>query len=468
MALLAKSFADLITYTRASAAGRFNWAGLFEMLAANQPRFDYDPATVTSSTTPATIAKGSVTLAVGRAFSVGDEVQISADASNYMQGVVTAATANSVTVSVVTTVGAGSSSNWTVIVFRGLLMEGQRTNLFLQSENLASSSWTKSGYSVTGGAESIRGDNSAFTLTPTGNGSQPQLYQSVAVSGAAQSVSFTVKSAGAVGAYVQLQGATSINSGCRVVVDLATGVATSISYFGGGFSNGTVRVRSLGKGRWRITLTAATLTTEPVRGLLGPSASPNSVIQVNTGDVLICEMPQFETGGFATSYVPTTTAAATRAKDNATSPLSPWYNQTEGTIYAEATISGAEASGNTSVSLTSGLSISERVIGLQVSTVVRGGCLGSAGQDTALLSVPGFPAPTVGTLYKAAMSFAVNDARAAVNGQLCTPDTNTPQPVPTLMNIGSMANNQSFYGHIRRIRYWPKRLTNSELQALTA
>lgn len=45
MALVQKQFGDLITFTRSSAGGRFNESGLFEMVPANQPRFDYDPVT---------------------------------------------------------------------------------------------------------------------------------------------------------------------------------------------------------------------------------------------------------------------------------------------------------------------------------------------------------------------------------------------------------------------------------------
>lgn len=45
MALIQKSFSDLITFTRASGGGRFNELGVYEWLPANQPRFDFDPVT---------------------------------------------------------------------------------------------------------------------------------------------------------------------------------------------------------------------------------------------------------------------------------------------------------------------------------------------------------------------------------------------------------------------------------------
>lgn len=40
------NFADIITFTRASAAWRFNSSGVLEQVAADEPRFDYDPVTL--------------------------------------------------------------------------------------------------------------------------------------------------------------------------------------------------------------------------------------------------------------------------------------------------------------------------------------------------------------------------------------------------------------------------------------
>lgn len=42
---VSKSFSDIITFTRSTTGGRFNEKGLYEVVAVNQPRFDYDPIT---------------------------------------------------------------------------------------------------------------------------------------------------------------------------------------------------------------------------------------------------------------------------------------------------------------------------------------------------------------------------------------------------------------------------------------
>lgn len=46
MNLVNKAFGEIINFSRASAATRINASGLIESVAANQPRFDYDPATL--------------------------------------------------------------------------------------------------------------------------------------------------------------------------------------------------------------------------------------------------------------------------------------------------------------------------------------------------------------------------------------------------------------------------------------
>ncbi|SDK40756.1 Putative Ig domain-containing protein [Pseudomonas delhiensis] len=204
------------------------------------------------------------------------------------------------------------------LTLRGLLIEEQRTNLFLQSTNLTSASWVKGQFTVASGQPSVFGDNSAFSLAPTSNGIQPQFYQSVGISGTVQTISWIVKSDGATAAYIQLQGATTINSGCRVLVNLANGVLSAISYFGSGFNNAVATAIPLGNGRWLVSLTATTITGENIRGLIGPSTSSSSVTTVNTTDGLIVECPQFEAGAFPTSYIPTTSSQVTRAADVAT------------------------------------------------------------------------------------------------------------------------------------------------------
>ncbi|WP_160286821.1 YmfQ family protein [Pseudomonas knackmussii] len=237
---------SIMSLKRAGAGTYMDAAGLLQIAAADEPRFDYDPVTLQP---------------------------------------------------------------------RGLLIEEQRTNLFLNSENFAASSWAKSSYTVTPGAPSVKGDNSAFTLRGTSDGISPQLFQSCALTGSLAAVSFVVSSAGASYAYVQLQGAVSINTAIRAIVSLSDGTYNT-QVFGTGFSTPLVFVSSLGSGRFRITLAGAVnLTGENIRGLLGASMSATSVSTVTMAQGLNAECAQFEGGAYPASYIPTTSSQVTRAAD---------------------------------------------------------------------------------------------------------------------------------------------------------
>ncbi|WP_315807490.1 phage head spike fiber domain-containing protein [Pseudomonas sp. C9-3] len=405
MALTQKNLTDLITITRAGAGMRHNALGLLETIPGNEPRFDYDPATRQ---------------------------------------------------------------------LRGLLIEEQRTNLFLWSSDLSKSSWNKGGMGVLPGQSSIKGDQSACLLTPLADNSQPQLTQSVAItSGKTYTVSFVVTSAGAGAAYIQLQGATSINSACRVVVNISTGAVAPVAYFGAGFSGATAAAIPLGNNRWRLTLSALiTLEGESIRGVLGPSRSSSSAVPVNITDALVVELPQLELGAFASSIIETSAAQATRASDIvALTSLSPWFNPMQGTLYVEASVSSVPVgnAGATGAGITGNVGIAERVIGLQfTATLMRAGGIGTGGADTALFSITG--TPLAGKIYKGAAAWAAGDARGAVNGTLSAQITTSPIPGPlSRMSVGAITGgSQLLNGHVRAIRYYPRRLSDVELQALTA
>jgi hypothetical protein len=83
-------------------------------------------------------------------------------------------------------------------------------------------------------------------------------------------------------------------------------------------------------GRYTMLFTANGNGTVNLRAGAGTTAALGG-----TGSITLSR-PQCEAGSFATSYIPTTTATVTRSEDRASvNTLSPWYNATEGTLYAE-------------------------------------------------------------------------------------------------------------------------------------
>jgi len=168
--------------------------------------------------------------------------------------------------------------------------------------------------------------------------------------------------------------------------------------------------------------------------------------------------PQLEQGAFATSYIPTTTAAATRAADSAVvTPISSFYNQAEGTLFcqysrqdfAAAILQFDDNSNSNRWFFGTGTAGGPRIN----STFTSNLNLGSAIQ--------------AGQLVK---QIAVVDGAgiaAARDGVLYGPEAMTSaKPTITHLRIGrSASSNANCY--IRKIAYWPKRLTNTLLEQLT-
>jgi hypothetical protein len=179
--------------------------------------------------------------------------------------------------------------------------------------------------------------------------------------------------------------------------------------------------------------------------------------------------PQLEQGAFPTSYIPTTAAAATRAADSAiVTPISSFYNATESTLYAELqSLSPLTPAQSVALSrypyvfnfsqtgASSNIFWYGTAAELYLSTVFNN--LGSV---------------VVGGINKIAVGMAASGGQSAssLNGAAAANRSGANTPAPTFLGLGSDGNAGSgtfLNGHIRKIAYWPKRLTNTLLQQLT-
>lgn len=165
---------------------------------------------------------------------------------------------------------------------------------------------------------------------------------------------------------------------------------------------------------------------------------------------------------FATSYIPTTTAQATRAADTAVitgANFSTWYNQSEGTFYSEV----LDANG------------SARAITFSDSTINNQAWLRSALAGTSALEVytAGSFVAQIGLVVvgnaKTAGTLKANDFAVSVNGASVVTDTSGAIGSYNKAHIGSNYDGSGAFlnGHIKTIRYFNTRLTNAQLQLLT-
>lgn len=173
-------------------------------------------------------------------------------------------------------------------------------------------------------------------------------------------------------------------------------------------------------------------------------------------------LPQLEQGAFATSVIPTTTAAATRNADVASvNTLTPWFNAASGTIVGEF---DAVASGTRTISAfddnTANESIRLRTVSTDPKFTVTYGGADQADIDAGTVST--------NTVYKFAGAYAVNDFAACINGNAVQTDTSGTVPIVDRLRVGTSQAGNYLDGWLRRVSYYPTRLPNATLQSLTA
>ena len=149
--------------------------------------------------------------------------------------------------------------------------------------------------------------------------------------------------------------------------------------------------------------------------------------------------------------------------------FSSWYNQEEGSVYSEVRLDQKpltsyynnriwalnNPSGN------SLYSYAEATTGKLYHDIVYNGSLTSQLQS----SNPW----TLNSLYRNSAGFKTNDVSVSYNSSIDTDMSNNIPKDITYLQLGAQSSGVSpLRGHLRRFTYYPKKLTNQELQTLTA
>jgi hypothetical protein len=177
-------------------------------------------------------------------------------------------------------------------------------------------------------------------------------------------------------------------------------------------------------------------------------------------------LPQLEQGAFATSVIPTTTTALTRNADVASmtgTNFSSWFNASEGTIFSQSVVSRQVAIAGTGIVLLDGGA--PEIIRL----FYRGtGATAFGVTDNSVTQCDLTPTGVLAAnaVAKLAGAYKLDDFATSGNGGAVTTDPTGTLPTVNQLTLGF----SSVYlnGWIQRISYYPVRLPNSTLQALTA
>ena len=347
----------------------------------------------------------------------------------------------------------------------GLLVEEARTNLLLRSEEFDNASWIKAASSVSANAiASPFGTTTADKLIEDSTLAQHYDWQLISVTaGTSYTISSYVKAAERSEVYLSL---STFNSAFLSDTDSYFNLSSGTIRATG--PNATARISSAGNGWYRCSVSGTAQTT--TFAIINAAATSNGTTFFYTGNGtsgIYVWGAQLEAGAFPTSYIPTTTATVTRAADVASitgTNFSSWYNQTEGTVFADAKVPTVPPA----TSLASVFALSDGTTSNRIAVYKRANADTSARLDVAVggTSSAFINAGTFGFSNLTASCYRLNDFAVSLNG--LTPVTDTLGPVPSVsrINIGSYADATfQLNGTIKRLTYWPTRLAT--LQAIS-
>jgi hypothetical protein len=231
-----------------------------------------------------------------------------------------------------------------------------------------------------------------------------------------------------------------------------TAVAHTLSFYGTGtvVLSGAFAGTLVGSGAFP---TRSTLTFTPTAGVL---------ILTVTGSAT---QAQLEAGSFATSYIPTTAAAATRSRDDVLiSTLTPWYNATSGTLFATVGYRQASPAFQCVASFNDNAANNRWTAGF-IATSSVGGALRNTG-GVGLLQTLTANAAVVGATNKIALAISTG-CSFVLNGGTVATNASYAAPTVTQLQIGNQLGAGYLNGYLRTLTYYPSRLSNAQLRALT-
>ena len=349
---------------------------------------------------------------------------------------------------------------------KGLLIEEARTNLVPYSNNFTDASWSKTRSSISSGEELAPDGNTATKLVEDTSlaSSHTLIYVYSSAPVATYTNSVFVKAAGR--AYVRLaQTVTEVFSADFSLSDGSYTAAPST----------TASSQYVGNGWYRLSITYTTTSIHSLAFVVYLTVGTSTTYNGDGTSGVYIYGAQLEAGAFPTSYIPTTGATATRAADICSIATSAFgYNQGAGTIvidvaefkfgtsgYPRAVELGNSSNGGERINIYVDSALQNYRTSLNTANALQANILLASGVVSPL-------APS-----KATLTYKTNDVVAAYSGSVVGTDTladiaGTSYPRNTLKIGGSTtAVTDQINGHIKSLSYFPRRLTNAQLQSLT-
>ena len=261
----------------------------------------------------------------------------------------------------------------------------------------------------------------------------------------------------------------------RIFIDLTTGEVL------GDANMSSTTVVKCANGWWRVGGSSSTNRLGTLSIQCCSSSGSNVTPAMNGTDGILVWGLQVEQGSFSTSYIPTAGGTVTRAADLADitgTNFSSWYQPFENSMLIKF------STNDISTNSKAGFVTYDSALGAATNSTVDGGrAFYYVGTDNYIQAVARTPQSTrrffnydtgynpLGQFNTAAQGYAGTDAGCAVNGidpSFSTSASLNPGTVDSMW-IGRNDNVSMWLnGHISRIAYYPRRLSDANLEAITS
>jgi hypothetical protein len=380
---------------------------------------------------------------------------------------------------------------------KGLLIEGQTQNALFYSQDVTQATrWTIQGgipasytsVSATGGTAPDN-TNTANLCTETSGSLSRSIYQGLTAAAGTYTASVWVKAGTGSTRYIRLVLPSAAGNFVYVTVNTATGVITQAAAVGTATA-ASATVTPYPNSWYRIQLTgtlAATVSFVFIVPLDSATPSVNTSdygreAYIGNGSSFYVWGAQIETGSGASSYIPTgvTAGGVTRTPDllAVTSATTMGLNTSEGTFFVETELprAGTTSPAQFGTPYANGSWFGHFYGGADALTLTANWWGGSLGGLTRGGNTKSLTALSYGAYTGLALSFS-----SSLNGALSTGTmtssggNNAPNPATwSYITLGCNATSlaapsrDNLYACIKSFKYYPVRLTDAQLQSITA
>lgn len=337
-----------------------------------------------------------------------------------------------------------------------LLVEPQRTNLSLYSEQFDNGYWLGNTTKTANNTIAPNGINSADRINATAINFFHRVNGLSSVnSGTAYTFSVYAK-ANTLG-FIQLALNTGFTNDYSISpyanFNLTTGI---ISQIGNG---ATAQIESLGNGWYRCSITATSIANAlgevNINLINSGTLSAFQFWSANATDSLFIWGAQLEAGSYPTSYIPTTSASVTRNADVVSKTgISSLIGQTEGTMFFDLVF--PQKSEASYIGISNGTTASRIIIGCESNLFFT---FGYGSGDILSLNT--------NTRYKIAMAYNSTNLTIYANGSLLYVGTGTQPTSFSRFAFDNGAGTQNLISSVNATALWKTRLTNTQLAQLT-